>query len=68
MRAPFAGYAALTVTAGARVGAGDQLGVVEAVKLEAALRSPAAGRVRLALWPAEGHVEGGQTLAWIETD
>lgn len=67
VRAPFAGYAALSVTSGSRVAAGEQLGVVEAVKLEAALRSPAAGRVRVALGAAGAYVEGGDTLVWVES-
>lgn len=68
VRAPFAGYAALTVAAGTRVQAGDPLGVVEAVKMEAAVHSPAAGRIRLALTVAEAHVDGGDTLLWVQPD
>jgi pyruvate carboxylase len=68
VRAPFAGYASLIVCAGQEVAAGDPIGTVEAVKMEAAVRSPAAGRVRLALARAEAHVEGGQPLVWVESD
>lgn len=68
VRAPFAGYAALSVRAGDQVAAGDPVGVVEAVKMEAAVRSPAAGRVRLAMASAEAPVDGGDVLVWIETD
>lgn len=68
VRAPFTGYAALTVAAGSHVAAGDELGVVEAVKMEATVRSPAAGRVRLALARAQDHVDGGDLMLWVESD
>lgn len=68
VHSPFAGYAVLTVRSGDRVTAGDPVGIVEAVKMEAAVRSPAAGRVRVAMAAAEAHVEGGDPLVWVDSD
>ena len=65
VRSPFAGELTLQVRAGDRVAVGDPIGTVEAVKMEAAVRSPVAGRVRAAM--TELHVRGGDPLVWVET-
>jgi acetyl/propionyl-CoA carboxylase alpha subunit len=56
----------LDVQAGQRVTAGQQLGVIEAMKMESAVSAPSAGVVRA--WrvaPGQAVLEG-QTLCWIE--
>ena len=44
--APFHGHATVLVEVGERVAAGQRLARVEAVKLEAVITAPVAGRVR----------------------
>ena len=60
--APFAGVVTLTVEVGAEVAAGEQVATIEAMKMEAAITSPVAGRVlRAAIGHAQA-VEGGDLL------
>lgn len=66
VRSPFAGELTLQVRVGDRVAAGDPVGTVEAVKMEAEVRSPVAGRVRAAMGGL--HVRGGDPLVWLDTD
>ena len=64
--APFAGVVTLTVEAGQRVGEGQQVATIEAMKMEAAITSPVTGTVtRLAIAPSQA-VEGGDLLVVIE--
>ena len=58
--APFHGHATVLVEVGQRVEPGQVLARVEAVKLEAAVDAPAAGRVREVA--ADGPVDGGDVL------
>jgi pyruvate carboxylase len=60
--APFAGVVTLTVAAGDTVEAGTTVATIEAMKMEAAITAPKAGRVsRLAITPVQ-QVEGGDLL------
>ena len=57
---------AIPVKAGDTVAAGDVVAVVESMKLETALRAPAAGRVAEVLVDANTQVEGGTKLVRME--
>jgi pyruvate carboxylase len=60
--APFAGVVTLTVTEGAAVDKGQTIATIEAMKMEAAITSPAAGTVaRVAIGKVQ-QVEGGDLL------
>jgi pyruvate carboxylase len=60
--APFAGVVTLAVAEGDAVAAGQTLATIEAMKMEAAITAPQAGRVdRLAVGPVQ-QVEGGDLL------
>ena len=64
--APFAGVVTLVVEAGEQVVAGQQVATIEAMKMEAAITTPVAGRVsRLAIGHAQA-VEGRDLLLVIE--
>ncbi|OIJ67812.1 pyruvate carboxylase [Streptomyces mangrovisoli] len=64
--APFAGVVTLQVEEGASVDAGQTVATIEAMKMEAAITSPRAGRVaRLAIGSVQ-QVEGGDLLLRIE--
>jgi pyruvate carboxylase len=64
--APFAGVVTLVVEAGEQVAAGQQVATIEAMKMEAAITTPVAGRVvRLAIGHAQA-VEGRDLLLVIE--
>jgi pyruvate carboxylase len=64
--APFAGVVTLVVEAGEEVAAGQQVATIEAMKMEAAITTPVAGRVkRLAIGHAQA-VEGRDLLLVIE--
>jgi pyruvate carboxylase len=63
--APFAGVVTLTVAVGDEVAAGQQVATIEAMKMEAAITTPVAGRVlRAAIGRAQA-VEGGDLLVEI---
>ncbi|NLU66161.1 pyruvate carboxylase [Streptomyces sp. HNM0574] len=60
--APFAGVVTLAVDEGQEVEAGDSIGTIEAMKMEAAITAPVAGTVsRVAISPI-AQVEGGDLL------
>ncbi|MCX4094026.1 pyruvate carboxylase [Nocardia sp. alder85J] len=60
--APFAGVVTLTVTEGETVSAGDTIGTIEAMKMEAAITAPRAGTVRRVAIGRVQQVEGGDLL------
>ncbi|WP_232549283.1 pyruvate carboxylase [Propioniciclava soli] len=63
--APFSGVVTLTVAVGDEVAAGDQVASIEAMKMEAAITAPVAGKVeRVALQHSQA-VEGGDLLLVI---
>ena len=60
--APFAGVVTLVVAEGDRIAAGDTIGTIEAMKMEAAITAPRAGTVvRIAIGRVQ-QVEGGDLL------
>ncbi|WHP60838.1 pyruvate carboxylase [Arthrobacter sp. KFRI-F3372] len=64
--APFAGAVTLTVKQGDEVKAGDTVATIEAMKMEASITTPVAGKVsRLAVSAVE-QVEGGDLLLVVE--
>ncbi|HWC23254.1 MAG TPA: biotin/lipoyl-containing protein [Flexivirga sp.] len=63
--APFGGVVTFTVAVGDRVRAGDVVAVIEAMKLEAALIAPTAGRVQRLAIPDQSLVEGGDVVLEI---
>ncbi|MGW7353283.1 pyruvate carboxylase [Streptomyces sp. NPDC054784] len=60
--APFAGVVTLAVEEGAEVEAGDTVGTIEAMKMEAAITAPKAGTVRRTAIAPVAQVEGGDLL------
>ena len=63
--APFAGVVNVTIEPGTEVAEGDQIAVIEAMKMEAAISAPRAGTVeRVAIGQAT-QVEGGDLIAVI---
>jgi biotin carboxyl carrier protein len=58
---------ALPVRAGASVGEGDDVGFVEAMKMEIPVASPAAGMIKSILVGLDDVVTEGQALAVLET-
>lgn len=58
---------ALPVDAGANVGSGDEVAVVEAMKMEIPVASPATGRLKSILVKIDDVVAEGQALAILET-
>ncbi|WP_313716340.1 pyruvate carboxylase [Arsenicicoccus bolidensis] len=64
--APFAGVVTLAVGEGDEVAAGAQVATIEAMKMEAAITTPVAGRVsRLAIGATQA-VEGGDLIVVVE--
>ncbi|MDN3481703.1 pyruvate carboxylase [Arthrobacter sp. APC 3897] len=64
--APFAGAVTVTVKAGDEVAAGETVATIEAMKMEASITAPVAGKVaRLAISAVE-QVQGGDLLVVIE--
>ncbi|WP_040737502.1 biotin/lipoyl-containing protein, partial [Nocardia tenerifensis] len=60
--APFAGVVTLAVSEGDTIAAGDTVGTIEAMKMEAAITAPRAGVVgRVAIGSVQ-QVEGGDLL------
>ncbi|WP_405139218.1 pyruvate carboxylase [Nocardia sp. NBC_01388] len=60
--APFAGVVTLAVSEGDSVTAGDTIGTIEAMKMEAAITAPRAGTVRRVAISKVQQVEGGDLL------
>jgi biotin carboxyl carrier protein len=58
---------ALPVEIGASIGHGDDIAVVEAMKMEIPVASPAAGKVKSILVALDDVVAEGQVLAILET-
>ena len=58
---------ALPVAAGASIGDGDDIAVVEAMKMEIPVASPAAGKVKTILVALDDVVAEGQAVAILET-
>jgi biotin carboxyl carrier protein len=58
---------ALPVEAGASIGDGEDIAVVEAMKMEIPVASPAAGKVKSILVAVDDVVAEGQAVAIIET-
>ena len=59
---------ALPHPVGAVVDEGDEIAMVEALKMEIPVASPAAGRIKAVLVSIDQVVEEGQPLAIIEVD
>lgn len=66
--APFAGGVTISVAAGDRVEAGDQVATIEAMKMEAAITSPVAGTVERVVYSEVAQVAGGDLLLVLKTD
>jgi len=64
--APFAGVVTLAVSEGDEVAAGDPIGTIEAMKMEAAITAPVAGTVARVAIGAVVQVEGGDLLVVLE--
>jgi biotin carboxyl carrier protein len=58
---------ALAVETGANVGDGDDVAIVESMKMEIPVASPAAGKVKSILVAIDDVVAEGQAVAIIET-
>ena len=63
--APFSGVVTLKVEAGQSVEAGQQLAVIEAMKMEAAITAPVAGTVRRLAIAGTARVEAGDLLVEV---
>ncbi|WP_185995651.1 pyruvate carboxylase [Nocardioides campestrisoli] len=64
--APFQGAVTVLVAAGDQVAAGDTVATIEAMKMEAAITAPTAGRVARVVVGQTRHVEGGDLLLVLE--
>lgn len=64
--APFAGAVSVSVQVGDTVDAGQQIGTIEAMKMQAAITCPVAGTVRQVLAPEPRQVEAGDLLVVVE--
>ncbi|MBL1079198.1 pyruvate carboxylase, partial [Nocardia sp. 2] len=63
--APFAGVVTLAVSEGDAVAAGDTIGTIEAMKMEAAITAPRSGNVRRVAIGKVQQVEGGDLLVEV---
>ncbi|HWL01107.1 MAG TPA: pyruvate carboxylase [Microbacteriaceae bacterium] len=63
--APFSGVVTLKVEAGAAVAQGEQVAVIEAMKMEAAITAPVAGTVRRLAVAGTARVEAGDLIVEI---
>ena len=63
--APFAGVVTVSVTAGDQVEAGQTIATIEAMKMEAAITAPKAGKVDRVAVSATAQVEGGDLLVVV---
>lgn len=64
--APFTGTVALTVEQGQTVDAGDAVATIEAMKMEASITTPHAGRIIRCAISGLGQVEGGDLLVVVD--
>jgi pyruvate carboxylase len=60
--APMTGLVTLTVEEGEKVGAGQQIGAIEAMKMESAIRAPVDGLVYRLAVPSGTNVDPGDLL------
>lgn len=58
---------AITASAGGSVGSGDDIVLVEAMKMEIPVPSPAAGKIKTILVNVDDVVAEGQSVAILET-
>jgi pyruvate carboxylase len=65
--APMSGVVTLVVKEGAEIEAGQQIGTIEAMKMESAIRSPSGGTVERLAVPSGTNVEPGDLLMVLET-
>jgi pyruvate carboxylase len=65
--APMTGIVTVAVREGERVKAGQQIGTIEAMKMESAISAPAAGIVRRVAVPSGTNVEPGDLLVVLES-
>jgi pyruvate carboxylase len=63
--APFAGVVTVNVSAGDQVDAGQTIATIEAMKMEAAITAPKAGKVSRVAVSATAQVEGGDLLVVV---
>ena len=63
--APFAGVVTVSVAAGDKVAAGQTIATIEAMKMEAAITAPKAGKVGRVAVSATAQVEGGDLLVVV---
>ncbi|BEL39943.1 hypothetical protein Isolate57596_33140 [Mycobacteroides abscessus subsp. abscessus] len=63
--APFAGVVTLNVVSGQEVSAGETIGTIEAMKMEASITAPKAGTVARVALTETAQVEGGDLLVVI---
>jgi pyruvate carboxylase len=63
--APFAGVVTVSVSAGDEVDAGQTIATIEAMKMEAAITAPKAGKVDRVAVSATAQVEGGDLLVVV---
>ena len=63
--APFAGVVTVSVAAGDEVEAGQTIATIEAMKMEAAITAPKAGKVERVAVSATAQVEGGDLLVVV---
>jgi pyruvate carboxylase len=64
--APFAGAVTVNAEVGQEVDAGDSVAVIEAMKMEATITSPVAGKVARVVMTQPTKVEGGDLLVVVE--
>ena len=64
--APFAGVVTIKVAEGATVGAGDTIATIEAMKMEASITTPVAGRVARLVVTGTAQVEAQDLLVVVE--
>lgn len=65
--APFAGVVTVTIKTGDEVEAGQTIATIEAMKMEAAVTAPKAGKVERIAVSETAQVEGGDLLAVISS-
>jgi pyruvate carboxylase len=63
--APMTGVVTLAVREGERVGAGQQIATLEAMKMESVIRAPTGGTVERLAVPSGTNVEPGDLLAVV---